>query len=72
MRAKMRVVQVTDTGTSDLVKFGAVTGNSANPEDNTYAKYTPSAVLDMQIDNPSLKGTIKPGQMFYLDFTQTE
>lgn len=72
MRAKMVVQTVTDNGYSDIIKLNAVFGGSSNSEDNTFAKATPSASLEMQIDNPLLKGTIKPGQKFYLDFTLAE
>lgn len=70
MRAKLTVQTVTLTEYSDQIKFTAQ--YSGTPEDNSYAKATPCASLDMQIDNPELRGTIKPGQMFYVDFTPTE
>lgn len=70
MRAKLTVQEVTDNGYSDRVKFTAQ--YSQTPEDNSYAKATPSADLSMQIDNPSLRGQLKPGQKFYVDFTPVE
>ncbi len=69
-RAKMKVNQVTDNGYSDTVEFSAVYGGDKNSEDNTYSKATPSANLKMQIDNPELRGKIKPGQIYYLDFSE--
>ncbi len=62
MRAKMVVNQVTDNGYSDVVKFSAVYGGSTNAEDNSYAKATPSGSLELQIDNPALRGKLKPKQ----------
>lgn len=65
MRAQLMVVEVTDNGYSDRVKFSAVCGNT--PEDSTFSKATPSADLTMQI--LALRGVIKPGAVFYVDFT---
>lgn len=72
IRAKLRVSSVTDDGTSDIVKFHAVHAGDKNSEDNTFAKATPAASLEMQINNPDLRGIIKPGQKFYVDFTPTD
>lgn len=72
IRAKFFVQEVTDNGYSDKVKMTAVYGGSTNAEDNTYAKATPSGVLEIQIDNPAVRGQVKPGQRFYLDFTPAE
>lgn len=72
MRAKFVVSEVTDNGYSDKVKMNAVYGGVTNAEDNTYSKATPSGDLTMQIDNPAVRGQIKPGQKFYLDFTPAE
>jgi hypothetical protein len=38
-------------------------------EDNTYAHYSPSAQLSIQIANPALWGQFKVGDRFYVDFT---
>jgi len=45
-------------------------GPNGESEDNTYARYSPSGELKLTITNPSLAGQIKPGQTFYLDFTE--
>lgn len=37
-------------------------------ENNTYAKFTPSADLRMLINNPVLLGQFEVGQEFYVDF----
>lgn len=65
-RAKMTVESVTSTEYNDRVKFNAKYTNS--PEDNSYAKATPSGSIELSIDNPALRGTIKPGQVYYVDF----
>lgn len=67
MRAKLTVTTVTLTSYSDEVVFDAT--YSASPEDNTYASATPSAQLKMTINNPAVRGTIKPGQQYFVDFT---
>lgn len=67
-RAKMKVVEVTDNGWSDKVKLSALYSNT--PEDNSYAKATPTGDISLQIDNPALRGKIKPGQTYYVDFTE--
>lgn len=38
-------------------------------EDNTYARYSPSANLIINIANPGLFGKFKVGDKFYVDFT---
>lgn len=38
-------------------------------EDNTYARYSPSANLTINIANPDLFGKFKAGDKFYVDFT---
>lgn len=41
-------------------------------ENNTYAKYTPTANLCMVISNPRLLGHFHEGDVFYVDFTRIE
>lgn len=74
MRAKMRVASVTGQGSSEQLTFNAVCPKGAYPadgsdEDNTFARWTPSASLQMQVNNPDLLGKFKVGDTFYLDFT---
>lgn len=79
MRAKLRVGAVLPLPNSDgkvvqeRVSFHGVARNSAYPEDgsdenNTYAKFSPSAVLDIVIANPALIGGFAVGDTFYVDF----
>ena len=77
MRAKMKVddVKSFDDGSEQLV-FDAVCKSGSYPEDgsdedNTFAMFTPSADLNMLVNNPALKGKFKVGQKFYVDFTET-
>lgn len=38
-------------------------------EDNTFAKYSPSATLMINVANPALFGKFEVGQAYYVDFT---
>lgn len=69
IRAKMRVNSVLSTDYSDEVKLAAVCGGSQAQmaEDNSYARATPSGELRLVIDNPALKGAMKPGSTWYID-----
>ncbi|MBA4344397.1 MAG: hypothetical protein C0423_19835 [Methylibium sp.] len=74
MRAKFQVASVESFGTSEKVNFSAVCKSGGYPEDgsdedNTYAKFSPSASCSIHIANPALLGKFEPGQKFYVDFT---
>ena len=74
MRAKFVVTGVTKhEGGSETVNFSAVCKSGGYPadgsdEDNTFAKFSPSASCSIQIANPALYGSFEPGQKFYADF----
>lgn len=76
MRAKMRITKVEQfEGGSEKLEFTAVSKSTAYPadgsdEDNTYAKFSPTGSLTLTVANPALAGRFKPGQRFYLDFTE--
>jgi hypothetical protein len=80
MRAKLQVLSVTQYGTpptSISISASAVTGTtpygpSGESEDNTFARYTPSASFSASITNPALLGQIKQGDKFYVDFTKAD
>jgi hypothetical protein len=80
MRAKLKVSFVQDhfngpdnSKSSETLSMHAVYANSypadGSDENNTYAKFTPSADLRMSITNPALFGQLAVGQELYLDFT---
>lgn len=69
MRAKVKVESVCVTEGSDTVRMRPVT-QSDNPEDNSYARYTPNGLIELQIDNPNLRGKVQPGDVFYVDFSK--
>lgn len=77
MRAKMQVNKVERFAGQDKITCNAVCRSSPYPddgadEDNTYAKFSPSGLLELTIANPALVGKIEPGQKFYLDFTAAD
>ena len=83
MRAKLRVGAVMPLQNSDggvvqeRVMFHGVAKSSAYPEDgsdedNTFAKFSPSAALDIVIANPALIGGFAVGDTFYVDFQPAE
>ena len=79
MRAKLQVskVETFEGATQEYVVFHAVAKSDGYPpdgadEDNTFARWTPSADLKMTITNPALLGKFAVGQKFYVDFSPAE
>lgn len=78
MRAKMRVSAVIrHSDLCETLHFNAVCKNDGYPadgsdENNSFARWTPSAELSMSITNPDLIGKFKVGQTFYVDFTPAD
>jgi hypothetical protein len=87
MRAKMKVTNVQQhfSGpertpnqlSQETVSFSAVGKSTSydslgSDEDNTFAKYTPSADAWFAVMNPDLFGKFAPGDTFYVDFTRAE
>lgn len=77
MRAKMRISKIEMIEGCETLTMSAVCKSGAYPadgsdEDNSFAKFTPTAELKMSITNPNLLGMFKPGQKFYVDFTHSE
>lgn len=82
MRAKLKVVNIEalklssedeSKTTQENLTFSAVCRSEGYPEDgsdenNTYAKWTPTADLQMIITNPALFGKFKVGDEFYVPF----
>jgi hypothetical protein len=77
MRAKVKVESVKATEYGEELIMQPVCGDkpfgtSGESEDNTFARYTPDGSLRLVITNPELRGQFKPGQKFYVDFTEAE
>lgn len=77
MRAKMRINSIEKYETSEALNLLAVSKDEGYPENgldenNTFAKFTPSANLSIHITNPDLVGKFKAGESYYLDFTKAD
>jgi hypothetical protein len=87
MRAKMVVSGVcqslmnsSDPNSAVLgenLEFRAVCKSDGYPadgsdENNSFARWTPSANLSMYVSNPDLLGKYKAGDTFYVDFTPVQ
>ena len=73
MRAKLRVNSVERSEGSEHIKMNAVAADSypadGTDENNTYARWSPTASFELQCCNPDLFGKLNPGDEFYVDFT---
>lgn len=63
--------------TSETLHFHGVAKSGSYPadgsdEDNTFAKWSPSINLTIQVMNPALFGQFEPGQKMYVDFTPAD
>lgn len=77
MRAKLKLISVTSGENYDVLNFSAVGKSGAYPEDgsdedNTYARFSPQARLEITIANPDLIGKFKAGEKYYVDFSSAE
>jgi hypothetical protein len=83
MRAKMKLNSVDrthegkdgDSYRSIAIRMSAVSKADAYPpdgsdENNSFARWSPSADLSMTIANPSLFDKLKEGATFYVDFSE--
>jgi len=79
MRAKMVLQSIKKypeegVSTQENLSFMAIAKSEAYPEDggdedNTYAKFTPSASVNLTVCNPALLGQFAVGEKYYVDFT---
>lgn len=78
MRAKLQISEVVrHSAECETLKFHAVPKSGAYPadgsdEDNTFAKFSPSAKLELTVANPDLVGKFNPGEKYYVDFTPAD
>lgn len=71
VRAKFRCTSVETYQTPGTRSFRFAAEYDADlPEDQRYAKYTPSGDLRITVDNPNVE--FEPGRSYYLDFTPVE
>jgi len=73
MRAKMEVSKVERFREMDRIICNAVAAKAypadGSDEDNTYAKFSPSAHFEINVANPALIGQFAEGEVYYVDFT---
>lgn len=83
MRAKVRVTFVQEhnyalgpdgTKSGETITMCAISRSDPYPadgsdENNTFAKWSPSAEFKLQVANPALWGKLKVDDQFYIDFT---
>lgn len=78
MRAKMRVSNIVKhEGGNETLHFSAVAKSDGYPqdgsdEDNSYARWSPSGELRLEVANPALWGKFALDERFYLDFTKAD
>ncbi len=78
MRAKMEIFNVENAYSGAvLLTLHAVCGEEhfgpdGESENNTFARWTPNAHLQMIITNPALVDKFQAGQKFYVDFTEAK
>ena len=66
MRAKMRLEGVFHDRYGPIKAFFACDYDST-PEDNTFAKSTPSGSMELVIDNPKVHKELVIGESYYVD-----
>lgn len=72
VRGKFMVVEITEyswSATARKITFRPEY-DSTLPEDQKYAKSTPSGEISMTVDNPPAIEQLKLGKKFYVDFTE--
>ncbi len=70
VRGKFQLVEMTKQHWSSeglRLKFQTVY-DSSTPEDEKFAKATPSGSIEMQVDNPSALAQFELGKYYYVDF----
>lgn len=83
MRAKFIVSGVTaakdshDRTVGERLQFNAVCKPDGYPadgsdEDNTFAKFSPSASCEIYVANPALFGKFEVGEKYYVDFLKAD
>lgn len=73
IRGKFKVTAVTQRDSYEPyveIELSAVYTNT--PEDNSYAKTTPSGSIKMTVTNPEAIAKLPVGKSFYVDFTPVD
>ena len=78
LRAKMLVSTVKSSvdhngqKTSEEISLNAVYSNDSGSANSQWSKWTPSASLNLQVNNPVAFGKVLPGQFFFVDLIPTD
>lgn len=83
MRCKLRLNRVQENANqhgekvSEKLLFSAVSKKEGYAEDgldenNTFARFSPSASFEIDVHNPALFGQLVEGEEYYVDFTKAE
>lgn len=78
LRAKMSVSSVKYVAdmegkiSGEEISCHAVYSNEAGSANAQWSKYTPSANLNLLVNNPAAFGKIRPGQFVFIDITITD
>lgn len=70
VRAKFRVTKIAKTHWGSTEVTLTPEYDQAIPEDQRFAKATPSGQIQLLIDNPPAVEYLKLGGFFYVDFTE--
>lgn len=74
-RAKMKLESVTRYASfpdAAQCKFNAISIKDGDiPENEHFAKYTPSGSIELAINNPLITDNLVLGQIYYVDFLET-
>lgn len=72
IKSKFSCVSVTETAYATKEAKLQAQYSATNPEDNQFAKSTPSGSIDISISNPDAMDFIKPGKKYYVYFEECE
>lgn len=71
IRAKFVVTKVTKYETPGYAEIELQPRYSKTiPEDQAFAKATPSGLLNLGVSNPAVIEALQPGKVFYIDITE--
>ncbi|WP_286868664.1 hypothetical protein [Herbaspirillum sp. UBA812] len=76
MRAKVQLAKIEQHPSCEILQFNAVAASKypddGSDEDNTFAKFSPSATFSITVANPALIGSFKVGEKYYVDFSPAD
>ena len=71
-RCKFQVVKVTrGLGEGEIIDLSARYSED-DPTDTCFSQYTPNGHLSIDLQNPALVGSFRPGDHYYVDLTPVD